>query len=83
MDTSVTEFTRQSEKLESDLAIRVENNTDLQTALEKQKAAITKIEQEFSAYKQQHALVAELGALKEAVASLQAQLTERDKKKKE
>lgn len=82
LETNVTELTRQNEKLDSELAARVENSTALQTSLEEQKAATASIEQEFSAYKQQHTLGGELGALQEAVAGLQAQLTERNQKKK-
>jgi chromosome segregation ATPase len=81
LETRVTELTRQNEKLDSELAARVENNTALQASLEEQKAATTSIEQEFSAYKQQHALGGELGALQDAVAGLQAQLTNRNEKK--
>ena len=54
----------------------------LKTSLEEQRAATTSIEQEFSAYRRQHALGSELGALQDAVAGLQEQLTERNKKKK-
>jgi chromosome segregation ATPase len=82
LETRVTELTRQNEKLDSELAARVENNTALQASLEEQKTATTSIEQEFSAYKQQHALGGELGALQDAVAGLQAQLTNRNEKKK-
>ncbi len=82
LETSVKELTRQNEKLESELVAQVENNTALQTSLEEQRAATTSIEQEFSAYRRQHALGSELGALQDAVAGLQEQLTERNKKKK-
>ncbi len=82
LEASVTELTRRSEKLDSELATWVENNTALKTSLEEQRAATTSIEQEFSAYRQQHALGSELGALQDAVTGLQAQLTERNKKKK-
>ncbi|MGB0867182.1 MAG: hypothetical protein ACPGSC_11770, partial [Granulosicoccaceae bacterium] len=82
LETSMKELTRQNEKLDSELVARVENNTALQAAFEEQKAATTSIEQEFSAYKQQHALFGELGALQGAVAGLQAQLTNRNDKKK-
>jgi hypothetical protein len=73
---------RQNERLDSDTANLVENNTALQTALEEQKAAAVAIEREFSAYKQQHALGSELGALQDAVAGLQAQLRARENTKK-
>jgi chromosome segregation ATPase len=82
LEISVTELTRQNEELDSELAARVESNTVLQISLEEQKAVTTSIEQEFTAYKQQHALGGELGALQDAVAGLQAQLTERKKKTK-
>ena len=82
LEASVTELTRRSEKLDSELATWVENNTALKTSLEEQRAATTSIEQEFSAYRRQHALGSELGALQDAVAGLQEQLTERNKKKK-
>lgn len=82
LETSVTELTRQNEKLDSELGTRVENNTALQTLLEEQKAATASIEREFKEYKKQHALGGELGALQDAVAGLQAQLTERSKKRK-
>ena len=78
LETRVTELTGQKEKLDSELAARIENNTALQASLEEQKAATTSIEREFSAYKQQHALGGELGALQDAVAGLRAQLTERE-----
>ena len=81
LETSVTELNRQNEKLDSELAARAENNTALQALVEEHKAATTSIEQEFSAYKQQHALGGELGALQDAVAGLQAQLTERKEKR--
>ena len=83
LETSVTELTRQNEKLDLEVATRVENNTALQASLEEQKAATASIEQEFAAYKQQHTLGGELGALQDAVAGLQAQLTERNEIKKE
>ncbi len=83
LETTVTELTRQNEKVESERAIEVESYTALQAVLEEQKADTVSIEQEFSAYKQQHALDGQLGALQDAVAGLQAQLTERKKKKKE
>ncbi len=82
LETSVTELTRQNEKLDSELAARLEHNTALKASLEEQKAATASIEQEFTAYKQRHALGSELGALQDAVAGLQAQLTARNKKKK-
>ena len=82
LETSVKELTHQNEKLDSELAARLANNAALQTSLEQQKAATTSIEREFTAYKQQHALGGELGALQDAVAGLQAQLTARNQKKK-
>ncbi|WP_372747379.1 hypothetical protein [Litorivivens sp.] len=78
LETSVTELTRQNEKLDAELVTRVETNTALQTSLEEQKAATASIEQEFTAYKKQHALGGELGALQDAVAGLQAKLSERE-----
>ena len=81
LETSVTELNRQNEKLDSELAARAENNTALQALLAEQTAAPTSIEQEFSAFKQQHALGGELGALRDPVAGLQAQLTERKGKR--
>lgn len=83
LETSVTELARQNEKLDSEVASRLENNTALQTSLEEQKAATASIAQEFTAYKEQHALGGELGALQDAVAGLQAQLVKRNKEKKE
>ncbi len=83
LETSVTEFTRQNEKLDSEMATWVENNSALQTSLEEQRASTALIEREFKEYKKQHALGSELGALQEAVAGLQAQLTERNKNGKE
>ncbi len=83
LETSVTELTRQNEKLDAEMVTRVETNTALQTSLEEQKAATASIKQEYIAYKEQYALGGELGALQDAVAGLQAQLTARNKKKKE
>ena len=83
LETSVKGLTRQNEKLDLELTARVENYTTLQTSLEEQKATTASIKQEFTAYKQQHALGGELGALQDAVAGLQAQLTERKQKKRE
>ena len=49
-----------------------------QPPFEEQKAASAAVEHEFRNYKQQHALGSELGALHDAVAGLQAQLTKRN-----
>jgi FtsZ-binding cell division protein ZapB len=83
LETSVTELSRQNEKLDSELAAQVEINTALQSSFEEQKAATAAIKQEFTAYRQQHALGGELGALQNAVAGLQAQLTEHNEKRKD
>lgn len=83
LETNGKELTRQNEKLDSELVARIENNTALETLLEEQRAATASIEKEFTAYKQQYALGGELEALQDAVASLQAQLNERDEVKKE
>lgn len=77
LETSVEELNRQKCKLEAEQAARAESHTDLHAALEKQKAATGAIQQAFNAYKQQHALGSELGALQDAVAGLQAQMIER------
>ena len=82
LEASVTELARQNDKLDSELAARVENITALQASLEEQKSATASIEQEFTTYKKQYALGGELGALQDAVAGLQAQLSGRSKKKK-
>ena len=83
LESKVTELARRNEKLDSELATRVESNLALQASLEEQKAATALIEHAFTAYKRQHILGGELGALQDAVAGLQAQLTERHKKMKE
>ncbi len=84
LETTVTELTRQNEKVESERAIQVRSNTVLQAELEGQKAEAAAVKQQFTAYKQQHTLGGELGALQDAVAGLQAQLlTDRSDKKKE
>lgn len=82
LETSVTELTRHNQKLETDLATESGHKAKLQTAVEQQKAATAAIKHEFSAYKQKHELGGELGALQDAVVSLQAKLTERENKEK-
>ncbi|MEM1152548.1 MAG: hypothetical protein AAGI44_00310 [Pseudomonadota bacterium] len=79
LETSVTQLTRQNEKLESELTAGGKNNAELQSLLEKQKAATTAIEQEFTDYKRQHVLGSELGALQDAVAGLKAQIVKSKK----
>lgn len=82
LETSVTELTRQNKKFDVERATLAERNTVLQTTVEEQKAHAIAIEQEFTVYKQQHALGSELGALQDAVAGLQVQLTELNVKKR-
>lgn len=83
LETTVTELTRQNEKLDSELVTRVENITALQAALDEQKAATSAIMQKFDAYKEGYKFGGELSALQEAVTKLQGQLRETTTKKKE
>jgi chromosome segregation ATPase len=83
LESTVKELTRQNDKLESDLAVQLEVSSDLQSNLEEKKAQTVSIEREFSAYKEEHKLSGDLGALQDAVAVLQNQLREKKDKKKE
>lgn len=51
LEISVTELNRHNERLDSELAARVENNTPLQAVFEQQRAATASIEQRFIGYK--------------------------------
>lgn len=82
LESTVKELTRQNDKLESDLAAQLEVSSELQAGLEDQKAQAASIEREFSAYRGEHKLSGELGALQDAVAVLQYQLREKKDKKK-
>jgi len=83
LESTVKELTRQNDKLESDLAAQLEVSSDLQSNLEEKKAQAVSIEREFSAYKEEHKLSGDLGALQDAVAVLQGQLREKKDNKKE
>ncbi|MAL95874.1 MAG: hypothetical protein CME40_12425 [Haliea sp.] len=83
LETKVNELTRQKDKLESDIATHLEANAELQESLDDQKSLTVSVEREFSAYKEEHKLGGELGALQDAVIVLQNQLREKaDTKKK-
>lgn len=82
LESTVKELTRQNDKLESDLAAQLDVSSGLQASLEDQKAQAASIEREFSAYKEEHKLSGDLGALQDAVAVLQDQLREKKVKKK-
>jgi hypothetical protein len=82
LESTVKELTKQNDKLESDLAAQLEVSSDLQSNLEEKKAQAVSIEREFSAYKEEHKLSGDLGALQDAVALLQDQLREKKDKKK-
>ncbi|PLW67749.1 hypothetical protein C0039_15120 [Pseudohalioglobus lutimaris] len=83
LETRVNELTRQNGQLESDIAVQLETNAELQESLESQKLLTQSVEREFSVYKEEHKLGGELVALQEAVAVLQQQLRDKgDRKKK-
>lgn len=83
LESTVKELTRQNDRVESDLAAQVKVSSELQASLQEQKAQTTSIEREFNAYKEEHKLSGNLGALQDAVAVLQDQLREKKDKKKE
>lgn len=83
LESTVKELNRLNDKLESDLAAQVEVSSELKARLEDQKALAASTEREFSAYKEEHKLSGDLGALQDAVAVLQDQLREKKNKKKE
>ncbi len=65
------------------IATHLEANAELQESLDDQKSLTVSVEREFSAYKEEHKLGGELGALQDAVIVLQNQLREKaDTKKK-
>jgi len=64
-------------KLESDLAGEAAKYSDLSANLEEQKARTSSIQREFNAYKGEHKISGDLGALQTAVAALEAKLEQR------
>ena len=64
-------------KLESDLAGEAAKYSDLSANLEEQKARTSSIQREFNAYKGEHKISGDLGALRAAVADLEAKLEQR------
>ena len=66
-----------SGKLESDLAGEAAKYSDMSDNLEEQKARTSSIQREFNAYKGEHKISGDLGALQAAVAALEAKLEQR------
>jgi len=83
LESTVEELTRQNDRLESDLVAQVEVSSELKARLEDQKAQTVAIEREFSAYKEEHKLSGDIGALQDAVAMLRDQLRGKKNRKKE
>lgn len=80
LETTVKSLTRQNDDLESRLAREAKNQSDLVTTLEQERASAHSLAREFHAYKKEHSMSGELGALQEAVLALQTQLRDRSPK---
>ena len=63
LETRVTELGRQNEKLGGELEVQSQRASDLETQLVEQKSATASVERDFDAYKEEHKLGGELGAL--------------------
>lgn len=78
LEATIRQMNARTGKLESDLAGRVAECSELSSALEAQETRGSLIQSEFEAYKEQYRISGDLGALQVAVAAMQATLGERD-----
>ena len=83
LETTVKDLTRHNEKLESELASQVERRSELQAALEEEKARVASLERALNAYKAEHKLGRDLAELQESVVALQVQLRNQDTRENE
>lgn len=79
-EATIRELKRQKVKLEADLAEAAARCSELSTTLENQKAQALSIQRDYQAYKEEHKISGDLGALQTAVAAMQAKLYERQDK---
>ncbi len=78
LETRSKELDRQKRALESELSKEETSRSEVQIALEAERARSESIAREFDAYKKEHNMSNDLGALQTAVTALQAQLQNRD-----
>ena len=77
LEATIRELTGQNGKLELDLVEKAARCSELSKVLDEEKVHASSIERDFQAYKQEHKISGDLGALQSAVAALQAKLEQR------
>jgi len=77
LEATIRELKGQNGKLGSDLAEKIAKCSELAIALDAQKSRASSIQGQFEAYKKEHKISGNLGALQTAVAAMQQQLEER------
>ena len=77
LEASIRQLTAQNSTLASELAQQTRQCADVSTALKDSETHVSSIQREFDAYREEHKVSGDLGALQTAVAALQAKLEER------
>ena len=76
-EATIRELKGQKVKLEGDLTETAAQFSELTTILENQRAQALSIQRDYQAYKEEHKISGDLGALQTAVAAMQAKLEEK------
>tara|TARA_R110001592_G_scaffold240929_1_gene501181 strand:- start:13274 stop:14293 length:1020 start_codon:yes stop_codon:yes gene_type:complete len=74
LEATIRQLTAQNSTLVSELAQQTRQCADVSTALKDTEARVSSIQREFHAYREEHKISGDLGALQTAVAALQAKL---------
>jgi chromosome segregation ATPase len=77
LEATIRELKGQNGKLESDLMEAPAKCSKLSIAVEDQKTQVSSVEREFEAYREEHRISGDLGALQTAVAAMAEKLEER------
>ena len=80
LEATIRQLTAQNSTLASELAQQTRQCADVSTTLKDTQARVSSIQREFDAYREEHKISGDLGALQTAVAALQAKLEVRQDK---